>query len=149
MPTLLKASNQPRDVSLPEIKIPSNHLGPPHLGQPPNNRSILAFFAGGDHGHVRKNLLKYWKDKDDDIQVHDYLPKTLNYFELMGRAKYCLCASGYEVASPRVVESIYAECVSGDYFRELRYYRLAMFLIGVNFQSMFRCGRYQRSRVFC
>ncbi|PSS01111.1 Glycosyltransferase [Actinidia chinensis var. chinensis] len=101
----------PRDVSLPEIKIPPNHLGPPRLGQPPNNRSILAFFAGGDHGHVRKTLLKYWKDKDDDIQVHDYLPKTLNYFELMGRAKYCLCASGYEVASPRVVESIYAECV--------------------------------------
>ncbi|XP_058203059.1 probable glycosyltransferase At5g11130 [Rhododendron vialii] len=100
-----------RDVSLPEIKMPYKELGPPHLGQPPNNRSILAFFAGGEHGHVRKTLLKIWKNKDNDIQVHEYLPKTLDYFALMGKAKFCLCPSGYEVASPRVVESIYAECV--------------------------------------
>ncbi|XP_028799173.1 probable glycosyltransferase At5g11130 [Neltuma alba] len=100
-----------RDVSLPEIKIPYGGLGPPYMTKPPSNRTILAFFAGGAHGAVRETLLRYWKDKDKDIEVHGYLPKTANYSELMGESKYCLCPSGYEVASPRVVEAIYAACV--------------------------------------
>lgn len=101
-----------RDVSLTEVKIINTvSLNPPELRQSPNNRSILAFFAGGAHGYVRKRLLKHWKDRDLDVQIHEYLPKNLNYFELMGRAKFCLCPSGYEVASPRIVESIHAGCV--------------------------------------
>lgn len=100
-----------KDVSLPEIYLPYGKLSPPHQIQASTNRSILAFFAGGDHGDIRKKLFDVWKDKDDHIQVHEYLPKTLNYTELMGRSKFCLCPSGYEVASPRVVESIHAGCI--------------------------------------
>lgn len=108
-----------RDVSLPEIKIPFGKLGPPSVTNPPQNRTILAFFAGGAHGSVRETLFKYWKDRDDDVQVHEYLPKTSNYTELMGQSRFCLCPSGYEVASPRVVESIHAGCVPvivSDYY---------------------------------
>ncbi|KAL4592333.1 hypothetical protein LXL04_005324 [Taraxacum kok-saghyz] len=100
-----------RDVSLPELNIPFEHLGPPIIGEPPENRSILAFFAGGNHGPVRKYLFEIWEGKDEEIHLFNYLPKTLNYSDLMGRAKFCLCPSGYEVASPRIVESISAGCV--------------------------------------
>lgn len=102
-----------RDVSLPEINLRKGESGllDAALSQPPSNRSVLAFFAGGPHGSVRKELFKHWKENDDEIQVHEYLPKTLNYKELMGKSRFCLCPSGYEVASPRVVESIYAGCV--------------------------------------
>ncbi|XP_010250233.1 PREDICTED: probable glycosyltransferase At5g20260 isoform X1 [Nelumbo nucifera] len=99
------------DASLPEINTPFGTLGQPNFGQAPHKRTLLAFFAGGAHGYIRRVLLQQWKDKDKDVQVHEYLPKGMNYTRLMGQSKFCLCPSGYEVASPRIVEAIYAGCV--------------------------------------
>ncbi|OUZ99840.1 Exostosin-like [Macleaya cordata] len=99
------------DVTLPEINLPFGLLQQPTINHRPSKRTILAFFSGGAHGYVRNVLLNQWKGKDDEVLVYQYLPKGLNYYDLMGRSKFCLCASGWEVASPRVVESIHAGCV--------------------------------------
>ncbi|XVF48029.1 hypothetical protein PTKIN_Ptkin03bG0157800 [Pterospermum kingtungense] len=98
-----------RDVSMPEINIPRGKLG--HLDLSPRKRSILAFFAGEAHGYIRKLLLEQWKDKDEEVQVHVYLTNNNDYFKLMGQSKFCLCPSGYEVASPRVATAISLGCV--------------------------------------
>jgi hypothetical protein len=71
------------------------------------------------HGPIRPILLNHWKNRDNDMRVYEYLPKDLEYYSLMLNSKFCLCPSGHEVASPRIVESIYAECVPvilSDYY---------------------------------
>ncbi|KAK1275064.1 putative glycosyltransferase [Acorus gramineus] len=94
-----------RDATLPEVNIHDGRLSPPdEEEEPPPKRPILAFFAGGEHGHIRTVLLRHWKDKDEEVQVHEYLPKGVNYHATMRKARY-------EVASPRIDESLYAGCV--------------------------------------
>ncbi|CAI9089757.1 OLC1v1024390C1 [Oldenlandia corymbosa var. corymbosa] len=100
-----------KDVSLPEIHLKTGGITGLIGGPSPSKRSILAFFAGKLHGHIRYLLLNQWKDKDNDIQVHENLPKGVSYESMLRSSRFCLCPSGYEVASPRVVEAIYAECI--------------------------------------
>ncbi|XP_026453402.1 probable glycosyltransferase At5g20260 [Papaver somniferum] len=101
-----------RDVSLPEIYLVARTLATAtQFRKNGENHPILGFFAGGGHGAIRKMLIEHWKVKDDAVQVHEYLPKGQDYGELMAQSKFCLCPSGYEVASPRVVEAIHAGCV--------------------------------------
>uniref|UniRef100_A0A6P3ZUR8 probable glycosyltransferase At3g07620 n=1 Tax=Ziziphus jujuba TaxID=326968 RepID=A0A6P3ZUR8_ZIZJJ len=104
-----------KDVSLPETyvhskKNPIKYLG----GNPPSQRHILAFFAGRMHGYVRPILLEYWENKDSDMKIFGQLTGVNNrtdYFHYMKSSKYCICARGYEVNSPRVVEAIFYDCV--------------------------------------
>ncbi|KAL0735478.1 hypothetical protein Bca4012_011688 [Brassica carinata] len=105
-----------RDISLPETyvraaKNPLRDLG----GKPPSQRRILAFYAGSMHGYLRTILLQHWKDKDPDMRIYGRMPlgvaSKMNYIEQMKSSKYCLCPKGHEVNSPRVVESIFYECV--------------------------------------
>lgn len=104
--------NPSKDVSLPEINLRSDVIDKHVVGGPSaSGRPILAFFAGGDHGPVRPVLLEHWKGKDAEVQVSEYLPQGVSYINVMRQSKFCLCPSGYEVASPRVVEAIYLECV--------------------------------------
>ncbi|KAF5788275.1 putative xylogalacturonan beta-1,3-xylosyltransferase [Helianthus annuus] len=87
-----------RDVSMTEINGPFNSIPGVSSGQSPNNRSILAFFAGGNHGYVRNKLFKYWGNKEDnDIQVHTYLQEGQNYTKLITESK--------------ATEAIYVGCI--------------------------------------
>ncbi|XVE76063.1 hypothetical protein DITRI_Ditri12bG0142700 [Diplodiscus trichospermus] len=103
--------NPVKDVSIPEINLQTGKLTGLIGGLSPSRRPILAFFAGGVHGPIRPVLLEHWENKDEDIQVHKYLPKGVNYYDMMRNSKYCICPSGYEVASPRIVEALYNGCV--------------------------------------
>lgn len=100
-----------KDVSIPEINLPGGRTNGLIGGPSPSRRPILAFFAGGLHGPIRPILLQHWENKDPDIQVHRYLPKDVSYSAMMRKSKYCICPSGYEVASPRMVEALYTGCV--------------------------------------
>ncbi|KAL9811467.1 putative glycosyltransferase [Arabidopsis thaliana] len=106
--------NPTKDVTLPEIKLYGGEVDhklrlSKTLSASP--RPYLGFFAGGVHGPVRPILLKHWKQRDLDMPVYEYLPKHLNYYDFMRSSKFCFCPSGYEVASPRVIEAIYSECI--------------------------------------
>ncbi|KAK8975521.1 hypothetical protein V6N11_034529 [Hibiscus sabdariffa] len=103
--------NPVKDVSIPEINLLTDKLTGLIGGPSASRRSILAFFAGGVHGPIRPVLLEHWEGKDEDIKVHKYLPRGVNYHEMMRNSKYCICPSGYEVASPRIVEALYNGCV--------------------------------------
>lgn len=104
-----------KDASLPETyvrnaQIPTRDLG----GNSFSKKTTLAFFAGSMHGYVRPILLKHWENKDPDMKIFGKLPKVKgnsNYIHYMKSSKYCICAKGYEVNSPRVVEAIFYECV--------------------------------------
>ncbi|KAG0495813.1 hypothetical protein HPP92_000504 [Vanilla planifolia] len=121
----LRRGFQPgKDVSLPEIYVrsardPLRDLG----GHPPDDRPTLAFYAGNLHGRLRPVLLRHWENKDPDMRILGPMPpgveSKMAYIQHMKSSRYCICPRGYEVNSPRVVESIYYECVpvliSDDY----------------------------------
>ncbi|XP_020212411.1 probable glycosyltransferase At5g03795 [Cajanus cajan] len=100
-----------KDVSFPEINLQTGSINGFIGGPSASRRSLLAFFAGGLHGPIRPVLLEHWENKDQDMRVHKYLPKGVSYYDMLRKSKFCLCPSGYEVASPRVVEAIYTGCV--------------------------------------
>ncbi|KAF9592748.1 hypothetical protein IFM89_017318, partial [Coptis chinensis] len=105
--------NPRKDVTLPEIYLYDGNMSPDLISIPSDDvpRPHLGFFAGGLHGPIRPILFQHWKNRDPDLRVYEYLPKDMNYYSIMLKSKFCLCPSGYEVASPRIVEAIYAECV--------------------------------------
>ncbi|KAI4347904.1 hypothetical protein L6164_008679 [Bauhinia variegata] len=103
--------NPKKDASFPEINLVTGESTGLLGGNPPLNRSNLAFFAGGMHGKIRPSLFQHWKNKDKDVLVYDTMPEGVSYHETMKKSKYCICPSGWEVASPRIAEAIYAECV--------------------------------------
>ncbi|KAK7320792.1 hypothetical protein VNO77_30596 [Canavalia gladiata] len=104
-----------KDVSLPETNIPNAQNPTRDVGgNPASKRTTLAFFAGRMHGYVRPILLQQWENKDPDMKIFGKLPHSKgnrNYIQYMKSSKYCICARGYEVNSPRVVEAIFYECV--------------------------------------
>lgn len=114
-----------KDVALPETYVlsPQNPLRAIG-GKPASQRSILAFFAGRMHGYLRPILLHHWENKDPDMKIFGQMPMVkgkgkgkgkrkgkMDYIQHMKSSKYCICAKGYEVNSPRVVEAIFYECV--------------------------------------
>lgn len=104
--------NPSKDVSFPEVNLRTGGLRGLIGGPSPSHRPILAFFAGGLHGPIRPILLEHWENRNDlEMRIHRYLPRKVSYLDMMKKSKFCVCPSGYEVASPRVVEAIYTGCV--------------------------------------
>ncbi|KAL5716800.1 hypothetical protein ACHQM5_009920 [Ranunculus cassubicifolius] len=103
--------NPVKDASFPEINLQTGKTKGWIGGPSPSHRPILGFFAGGLHGPVRPILFDHWKNVDEDMQIHQSLPKGMVYQDMMKKSRYCFCPSGYEVASPRIVEAIYTGCI--------------------------------------
>ncbi|CAH2079579.1 unnamed protein product [Thlaspi arvense] len=84
-------------------------------GKDPLERKILAFFAGSMHGYLRPILVQLWENKEPDMKILGPMPRDpkgkKQYREYMKSSRYCICARGYEVHTPRVVEAIINECV--------------------------------------
>ncbi|KAL1197089.1 putative glycosyltransferase [Cardamine amara subsp. amara] len=104
------------DTALPVTYIrsaesPLENLG----GKSPSERKILAFFAGSMHGYLRPILVQLWENKEPDMKIFGPMPRDREgkkkYREYMKSSRYCICARGYEVHTPRVVEAIINECV--------------------------------------
>lgn len=78
-------------------------------------RPFLCFYAGQMHGPVRPVLLKHWKDTDPLMKIYEVLPASiatnLSYAQHMRLSKFCICPKGFEVNSPRIVESILNGCI--------------------------------------
>nr|GLL36357.1 probable glycosyltransferase At5g03795 [Ipomoea trifida] len=100
-----------KDVSLPEIYLPQGNMDGLIGGPPPSNRSVLVFYAGGIHGYIRQVMMDTWVNKDPEVEIHEYLPNNVSYYGMIRKSKYCICPSGNEVASPRMVEAMYMGCV--------------------------------------
>ncbi|KAI9192223.1 hypothetical protein LWI28_019744 [Acer negundo] len=104
------------DTTLPvtyirSMESPLEEIG----GRPPLERSTLAFFAGSMHGYLRPILVKFWENRYADMKIFGPMPRDIEgkriYREHMKSSKYCICARGYEVHTPRVVEAVFYECV--------------------------------------
>lgn len=104
-----------KDVSIPQTLRGGNQSDLVNGSLPPDERDFLAFYAGQMHGVVRPVLTHHWKDKDPDMKVYEVLPPeiatNISYAQHMKRSRYCLCPKGFEVNSPRIVESIMTGCV--------------------------------------
>lgn len=105
-----------KDVSVPVTYIRSGNDPVRDIGgKPPSEREILAFFAGSMHGYLRPLLLQYWENKSPDMKIFGPMQRDIEgkrvYREFMKTSKYCICARGYGVHTPRVFESIFYECV--------------------------------------
>ncbi|CAI9100416.1 OLC1v1037414C1 [Oldenlandia corymbosa var. corymbosa] len=106
-----------KDVALPVTMVPLKSGNPLEDigGSHPSDRHILAFFSGSMHGDLRPILLKHWSNKTSDMKILGPLGHNVTnaarYRAFMKTSKYCICARGYDVHTPRVIESIYFECV--------------------------------------
>ncbi|KAL1224961.1 putative glycosyltransferase [Cardamine amara subsp. amara] len=74
----------------------------------PSERKILAFFAGSMHIYLRPIVVQIWENKEPDMKIFGPLPRDRDgkkkYREHMKSSRFCICARGYEVHTPRVVE---------------------------------------------